>query len=359
MDLEAISTSCIAADSGDATAECSEEGQVFDECGQRCTCQHGKLTDCCRIRADYASLTTQEKLRYINTVKQLATDPAYKERYDTLVATYTSSSETPAQSTDPDTSQFFVWNRYFLLRYEDLLREIDCRITIPYWDWTALPLNPYMSPVFNPTTGFGDASREEDNCVSNGPFNYTVFDVTPSAGGGCLKRQYKQKMFPTKAIIEDVLSIPAAEFTAFHHLFHLFILSNLRCFVGGHMCTPNAANDPVYILHLAQADFIFTRWQSRLNARFASNTQPLVLASNGAVVSDYANSRDLPGELQVCYSDQEFDAHVPANMVFLSDALLELTNNHELKMECTAESMVGRSGMGEREKEFMEKMCNN
>ena len=343
------------------------EGQeVFDQCGERCTCRHGKLADCCRVRADYASLTTQEKLRYINAVQQLATDPAYQERYNTLVATYTSSSETLAQSTDPDTSQFFVWNRYFLLRYEDLLREIDCKITIPYWDWTALPLNPYMSPVFNPRTGFGDASREGDDCVRNGPFNYTAFNITPSAGGGCLKRQYKLKMFPTRAIIEeDVLSIPATEFTTFHHLLHLFILSNIRCFVGGQMCSPDAANDPVYILHLAQADFIFTRWQlgdaRRLNTRFASDTRPLVLASNGAVVSNYANNRDLPRELQVCYREPEFEAHVPVNMIFLSDALLELTNNHELEMECAEDSMVGGSGnqrMGEREKEFMEKMCS-
>lgn len=130
------------------------------------------------------------------------------------------------------------------------------------------------------------------------------------------------------------------------------------------MCTPDAENDPVYILHLVQADFIFTRWQLsdrlRLNARYASDNRPLVLTSNGAVVSDYANNRELPGGLWVCYSDQTFEAHIPVNMAFLSDALLELTGNHELKMECAEESIVGGSGnqgMGTREKEFMERMC--
>lgn len=136
----------------------------MDECVQRCTCRNGKFTDCCRTRGDYASLTTQEKLRYISAVKQLATDPAYKERYDGLVATYTSSSETLAQSTDPEISQFFIWNRYAFFiwnRYAvDLLREIDCRVMIPYWDWTALPLDPYMSPVFDPKTGLGHLVRK-------------------------------------------------------------------------------------------------------------------------------------------------------------------------------------------------------
>lgn len=314
------------------------------------------------MRPDYASLTTQEKLRYINAVLQLATDPVYKDRYDALVATYTASAETLAQSTDPDTSQFFIWNRYFLSRYENLLREIDCRIMIPYWDWTALPLNPYLSPVFDPETGFGNAARESDHCVSNGPFNYTSFSITPSAGGGCLQRQYRLKMFPTRAIIEqDVLGIPAEEFTEFHHLLQLFILSNLRCFVGGHMCTPNAANDPVYILHLAQSDFIFTRWQNidrvHLNARYASDSRPLVLSSDGDEVSDYSNNQALPGGLRVCYGDPQFKEHVPPSMAFLSDVLLELTNNHELELECVEEGMA-EEGRGAREKEFMDKMCS-
>ena len=332
-----------------STSECSEEGDsVLDECGQECTCVNGRYTNCCRVRPDYAAMTTTEKLRYINTVLLVTTDAHYKPRYEALVATYTSSYETLAHNTDPNTSQFFVWTRYFLLEYENLLREVDCRITIPYWDWTVLPLNPYMSPVFDPTTGFGDSSRESDICVANGQFSYENFVVTPSAGGGCLTRDYRLQMYPTRAIIEqDVLTLPAEEFDEFHQFLQLFIFSNIRCFIGGHMCSPDAANDPLYLLHLAQTDFIFDRWQhvdaARLKVRYAEDTTPLALIP-GARVLDYADNQGLPDGTRVCYGHQEFKNHIPASMAFLSDILLEITNDHILEMEC-AEG-VGQDGSG-------------
>lgn len=306
-------------------------------------------------------MTPEEKHRYIQAVKLVAIDATYKSRYDALIATYTSSYDTPAQATDPQSSQFFMWNRYFLIQYEDLLREIDCRITIPYWDWTALPMNPYMSPVFSHVTGFGDASRHVDNCVSNGPFNYTHFLVTPSAGEGCLERQYLLQMYPTRAIIEqDILTLPAEEFDEFHRFLQLFIFSNIRCYIGGHMCSADGANDPLLLLHMSQTDAIFSRWQNidvlRLNARYASDNRPLVLTTSPAIVSDYFNNRDLPDDVKICYGEPEFKSHVPSSMAFLSDALLEITNNHDLRMGCVGEE--GRE-MGANEQEFMERMCEN
>lgn len=307
-------------------------------------------------------MTPEDKQRYISAVKEVAVDPAYKPRYDALIATYTSSFDTPAQSTNPSVSQFFVWNRYFLVQYEDLLREVDCKITIPYWDWTALPLNPYMSPVFNPETGFGDASRDTDNCVSNGPFNFADFYVTPSAGGGCLERNYRLQMHPTKAIIEqDLLTLPADEFDEFHRFLQLFIFSNIQCFIGGQMCSSAAANDPLHLLHMAQTDFIFSRWQGidtlRLNARYMSDNQPLALASSVATVADYANNNNLPDGVKVCYGHQQFKSHVPASMTFLSDALLVITNNRDLKMECAKGGLMDQMVVGPNEKAFMKKMC--
>ena len=311
-------------------------------------------------------MTTEEKSLYISSVSQLATDSVYKERYNALVASYNSSSNTLAQSTNPGVSQFFPWNRYFLIRYEDLLREIDCRITIPYWDWTALPLNPYSSLVFDDETGFGGSSRENDSCVSSGPFNYTAFQVTPSGGSGCLKREYRAKMFPTKAIIDqDVLKIPAVEFEEFHRFLQLFIISNVRCFVGGQMCTPEAANDPLYLLHLAQSDYIFTQWQNsdalKLNARFSSDSRPLVHTSTPVAVSDYSNNQDLPDGVKVCYMAQSFEENVPPSLASLSDALLKITNDHKLKMDCAEGGMKMMEkedgSMGHSEKDFMKKMC--
>ena len=334
----------------------------MDNCGQRCTCRQGRYTDCCRLRPDFASLSKADRLRYINAVRKVSSDPRYKPRYDALVSTYTSSFNTLAHNTKPKQSQFLVWNRYYLIQYENLLREVDCRITIPYWDWTALPLNPYMSPVFDATeSGFGDSSRGNDSCVTNGAFNVTSFQVTASASGGCLKREYKLQMFPTRAIIEqDVLTRPANEFNSFHHYMQIFLFTNVRCFVGGQMCSNDAANDPLFLLHISNIDFIFTRWQSidisRLNARYQGDNTTLVLSSRNATVSDFANNQNLLDGVRVCYGHLDFKSHIPTSMAFLSDALLELTNNRNLKMECAVDEMK-KMNMGESETKFMNEKC--
>ena len=336
---------------------------VFDACERRCICQDEEFVDCCRVRSDFASLEISERQRYINAVIRVATDPEFKPRYDALVAKYKDSFDTLAQDTNPKTSQFFPWHRYFLLEYENLLREIDCRITIPYWDWTALPMNPYMSPVWNPVSGFGDSSRSNDSCVNNGPLRFDIFQITPSAGESCLRRQYRLQLFPTRAIIEqDLLSLPASEFNHFHQFLQVFLHTNVRCFVGGQMCTPDAANDPAYILHIAQNDALLTRWQDideeHLNAQYSTDGRVLALAG-GLTVSQFSNNQNLPNDVRVCYNPSEFQSHVPENMRFLSPALREMTDNPNLHMECIGHEEMEGIGMTHSAEEFMHKMCDD
>ncbi len=340
---------------------CTSGSVSYDACGRQCTCVEGQYVDCCRVRVDFAGMSAEEKNRLISAIFQVSTSPQYKPRYDTLVALYKSSFETVAQGTLPSTSQFLPWNRFFMIQYENLLREIDCRITLPYWDWTALPLNPYLSPVFNPVSGFGDTSRSNDSCVNSGPFAFNNFSISPSAGGGCLQRHYRVQMFPTRAIVEqDLLTLTAADFNQFHQFLQVFIHTNVRCFVGGQMCSPDAANDPVYLLHLAQVDFIFDRWQNidptRLNVRFARDNSTLALTEH--LVSQFADNTGLADDVCVLYDHPNLKNHIPQSLRFLSDALEQMTQNHELKMLCVGDSEMKLVGMnGDQEGKFMDKMC--
>ena len=335
----------------------------MDACGRRCTCSNGRLIECCRERQDFASMSASEKRRYITAVVRATSDPQFSVRYEAIIAKYKSSFDTLAQDPEPTISQFFPWNRFFLLEYENLLREIDCRITLPFWDWTALPLNPYMSPVFSPDSGFGDSSRGNDSCVSNGPFNFRVFEITESAGGGCLQRQYRMQMFPTRAIVDrDLLTLPASEFNQFHQFLQVFIHTNVRCFVGGQMCSTDAANDPVFILHLTQTDSLFSRWQTlnpaNLNTAFVNDNQQLVL-SNGLTVSQFASNANLgDGGVRVCYAEPNLKNHVPSSMRFLTDVLESMTDNRALHLECVGDQVMKEAGgMSEGAEDFMHKMC--
>lgn len=338
----------------------------MDECLRSCTCAGGNLIDCCRLRSDYGSLSEEERQRYISTVIRAATDPEFKPRYEALVERYKSSFDTLAQNTDPEVSQFFPWNRLFLLEYEDLLQEIDCRVTVPYWDWTALPMNPYMSPFWSPESGFGDSSRLNDSCVVNGPFAYDRFQVTSSASGGCVERQYRLQTFPTRAMIEqDLLTSRAteADYAFFHHFLQIFVHTNVRCFVGGQMCSPDAANDPAFLPHLAQVDSILDRWQGideeHLRIAFGNDRRPLVLTDGTLVAADFHDNSNLPNGVSVCYGEPNLKSHVPPSMLFLTQALEEITDNRNLHMSCVGDQDMQSVPMGLEAADFMHKMCGD
>lgn len=173
--------------------------------------------------------------------------------------------------------------RYFLLEYENLLRRIDCRITIPYWEWTLSPKAPYQHPVWDNTLGFGDSSRELDNCVDSGPFRVHEFKLPEETYAGfegnsvweptvyirnyfesdprCVYRRYQSgelSRFPTQEQMDRLLSEHMSSF-----LSNLDgMASNVQCNVGGLMCSFSSVYDPIYPLHLAFVDFIFDTWQN-------------------------------------------------------------------------------------------------
>ena len=295
----------------------------------------------------------------------VSTNPFYKLKYAKLLEKYKSSFDTPAQESDPETSQFFVWNRFFLTEYEDLLREVDCRITMPYYDWTILDTNPYIHPVYDDKVGFGKSSRSSDNCVSSGPFSYDKYSLIDSAGGGCLKREYSDMKFPSRALIErDVLTRPASEFSSFQRTLHLFIHTNVRCFIGGTMCTTDAANDPLFPLHLTMLDYLFSRWQSfddlRLKVRYSTDNTALALASDFTVAQFHDNS-DLPNDLAVCYAEPRVKNHVPAGLYFLSQSFSgDAEKKEDIDISCIAHKEFVNSGqhMTADDEAFVNRQCS-
>lgn len=288
------------------TDTCDSDKAVYDRCGRRCDCVEGRLTNCCRVRKDYTGLTSQERQTYINTFLTAAQNPIYKPRYDALISLWKQSFENNiTQSASPSISQYFVFIRYFLLEYEDLLKDIDCRVGIPFYDWTPFPIAPYTAAVWDNTNGFGDTSDSVDGCVVTGPVRKGQFEITPSAGGGCLQREYRNQRFPSRDIVDrDLLPLPSDEFSSFHRFLQLFIGLNVQCFVGGTMCGVDAANDPVHILHLAQLDSLVTRWQfigqGRQEVRYAFDNSPLLL-SPGFSVSQFSNNLNLPYDICILY----------------------------------------------------------
>ena len=287
-----------------------------------------------------------------------AQNPIYKARYDALISLWKESFDNNVtQSPTPSISQYFVFVRYFLLEYEDLLKDIDCRVGIPFYDWTPFPIVPYTAAVWDNTDGFGDTSDFDDGCVITGPVRKGQFEITPSAGGGCLQREYRNQRFPSRDIVDrDLLPLTSDEFTSFHRFLQLFIGLNVQCFVGGTMCGVDAANDPVQILHLARLDSLVTRWQfigqGREEVRYALDNSPLLL-SPGFRVSQFSNNLNLPYDICVLYEPPVLlknHAPPPASL----GLQVEIT-----RMDCVPMEMMSfiESMMTEEDHTFMEEQC--
>ena len=70
---------------------------------------------------------------------------------------------------------FLPWHRRFLLEFECALREVDPKVTVPYWDWTAdnTPAASLWADDF-----LGGNGRPGDRQVMTGPFAYAAGNWT-------------------------------------------------------------------------------------------------------------------------------------------------------------------------------------
>lgn len=150
--------------------------------------------------------------------------------------------------------------------YENLLREYDCRITVPYWDWATNSDIPYQHPVWDDVNGFGNSSRSSDNCVDSGPFSHDKFQLPAQAAisgdtkSKCLKRQYNMESgYPSwNAVLRFLQSSHYCVSPIYTALLDMKVTS----LVGGHMDTINRVFDPLYPLHLSFLAYLSELWRN-------------------------------------------------------------------------------------------------
>ncbi len=168
---------------------------------------------------------------------------------------------------------FLTWHRWFILQYENLLQQIDCRVTVPYWDWTLVAANPFASDFWNPgQQGFGGNGSPPGGCVKTGPFKEGKWSLIRSAGGGCLKRNFKGR-FPDAIALASLLSYnpDPKDFVKFEMQLRIVFHNEVHCQIGGTMCSKSSAAAPEFFLHHAFIDKIWSDWQ-RMGAKIRFNT---------------------------------------------------------------------------------------
>ena len=214
------------------------------------------------MRKEFSSMSMPEVRRYIATYRILTTKRPHKHKYDSMVAKH----ERLFSKKIHHWPQFWPWHRYFILKFENMLREIDCKVTLPYWDFTVNWQQPWLRKMWDADHLGGTGEKDVDYCVTNGPFMYGKWKVTPSAGGGCLTRHFDPHH---SSISPRILTLGTYTYTKPGHVhmyekvISVYMHSWVHMAMGGIMATHKSANEPSFWMLHSFADKLWGNWQQR------------------------------------------------------------------------------------------------
>ena len=245
-------------------------------------------------------MTVQELQLYIDTVITASTNPVYRPRYEDLLRIH----KTQFHSSIHDIDQFLPWHRWFLLQYETLLRSINCKVTVPYWDWSLWAMIPFAAPIWGDGDHqIGGNGRPSDRCVQEGKFRVGAWSLPD---GTCLSREFRSGALPGPVQVDKVLNYGLSKFRRFEIGLRLNLQGVVHCAIGGTMCSTDAGYAPEFFLHHGFIDKLWSDWQETSsdhhNAHFSTRTNPMT-STESISASDVIDNYNLPGGVSVCYAD--------------------------------------------------------
>ena len=235
-------------------------------------------------RKDVTTLTASERRRFVNAMLEIKRRGEYDEFVRSHIDYYVSDGEGGLRTAHMAPS-FLPWHRRFLLDLENALRRVDSSVTVPYWDWTrarSVGAAPWTKDLL------GGNGRRSDRQVTTGPFAY-------STGNWTLKENITDSRFltrdlgraanpidlPTKSDLDGALSDPVYDVSPWDSTSNRGFRNRLEGWgtgrgsaawrthnrvhrwVGGEMLGGASVNDPVFWMHHAFIDLVWTRWQQR------------------------------------------------------------------------------------------------
>ncbi|MGW0944150.1 tyrosinase family protein [Streptomyces sp. NPDC002623] len=236
------------------------------------------------IRKDVSTLTAAERRRFVNALLEIKRRGEYDEFVRMHIDHYVSDGDGGLRTAHM-TPSFLPWHRRFLLDLEEALRRVDSSVTLPYWDWTrdrASTSTPWTEDLL------GGNGRPSDHQVTTGPFAYANGDwtITENVTDGAfltrdLGRAGAPIDLPVMSDVDRALQDPVYDTEPWDSTAAQGFRNKLEGWgsgsgsaawrnhnrvhrwVGGVMLGGASVNDPVFWLHHAFVDLLWTRWQSR------------------------------------------------------------------------------------------------
>ncbi|HEX5741848.1 MAG TPA: tyrosinase family protein [Pilimelia sp.] len=224
-------------------------------------------------RKNVSSLTAAEKSAFVAAVKSLKAQTSGRN-YDSFVRTHMTYFSTVSNHRYAHQSPSFLpWHRQYLLDFENALKAINPAVDLPYWDWT----------VDRTTTGtpftadfMGGNGQNGNGPVTTGPFaGSTNWRINVSASTSTSLRRAMGGTLPTGTQVSQVLGVStydvspwnSASSSGMRNRMEGWLTPNIHnavhVWVGGHMAQTDSPNDPVFWLHHANIDRLWSQWQTR------------------------------------------------------------------------------------------------
>ncbi|KAI8852645.1 hypothetical protein BC829DRAFT_440517 [Chytridium lagenaria] len=226
-------------------------------------------------------MSNTEKDAYINAVNTLRRTPSRAGRtslYMDLIAIHSAAAGYIHM-----TPLFLPWHRAFLRLYENVLRQINPTVSLPYWDWGS----DSPQPILNGTSInqiFGSSNRSlgtrgtatQNYCVRDGFMSgWTASD------GGCVTRSYDVR-FSVPNQIDVAITIQRttnwAWFVEDLEYYHNYVHGAVGGSDGMMSWVGFSPNDAIFYFHHANVDRLWLSWQ-----QYNPNSR-----------SDYSGSYSLP-----------------------------------------------------------------
>lgn len=275
------------------------------------------------VRRNAKSLSTEEKKAFTDAILHLKATPSPwtpgLNTYDQFVTWHRDAFECDNMAAHMGPA-FFPWHRMFVRLFELKLQEFNPSVTVPYWDWTV----DYEedSYLFQDDFMSGDGDPDDDYAVKTGPFRRDNWKITVFDEFDDLKHDFLIRNIgigelapdlPTTADVERGLNLatydtapwtevsdPAVSFRSYmegwrdcegdtcsldpedhpkchgshdmHNRVHLWVSGEMEfASEGGYekvgplgtMAMNSSPNDPVFFLHHANIDRLWTEWMKR------------------------------------------------------------------------------------------------
>ena len=213
-------------------------------------------------------MSLKERRRYISVFKRISSRSLYKRQYDRITKYHSHYFNRIHKL-----KFFFPWHRWYLQKFENLLRQVDCRVTMPYWDWSRavserrLWRSTHTRDLWNSGShGLGGNGVRPSGCVTNGPFTSDEWKLSEWVDEECLTRRFhsvKSSELPNHEFVRLILNWPLINFRKFEDRVREFMHKILHTAIGGIMSTRISANTPEFWFHHAFLDKIWADWQKR------------------------------------------------------------------------------------------------